>query len=444
MLEPVTSLQITEEGVSCSARNQSGRRFFSSPWRPWRSRARIQRGECALLEWRVEGGFVVELNGQQVPRAGHRQVCPQQTRVFGLAVDFGDRMETREVAIVVEGAAPAPQPQPPAAPQSPGPQQPATIDFRADRTQLNPGECTALHWDVEHVKEVYLDGQGVVGHSARKVCPKASHTYVLHVVLLEGTAERQVTIHVQGGAAPNPQPGGKANADLAVTDLYPGKLPTGRVWVRVTNNGPAALIKTRIELKCNAYGKPLKGGKPWSHVESPWVRTVSLKPGQTAKLQTNIALDTNKYMYDVTCAVSPPTTGATFNDPNWSNNNYSESIASKAQPKPSAPFRAEVRVTDLFAQKLRGGKLMARITNRGPGTLKNAQVRLVCQGAGWQGGKAVAVKGGGVRVLSLSPGQTGVYNTGITINIDQYDYYEMTCSVEAGFAPSNSYSERIP
>ncbi len=411
------------------------------------SRARIQRGECSRLEWEVKGGFVVLLNDQQVPRQGHLEVCPQQTKVFRLDVDLGDRMETRELAIVVEGAAPAPQPPAPKGPA--GPSQPATIDFRADRTQLNAGECTTLRWDVENVREVYLDGQGVVGHSAQKVCPKASRTYELHVVLFGGTTERKVTIQVNGSAGtpkPSPKPGGKASADLAVTDLYPDKLPQGRVWVRVTNNGPAALTKARIELKCNAYGKPLKGGKPWSHVESPWVRTVSLKPGQTVKLKTNIALNTNKYLYDVTCAVSPPSKGATFSDPNWSNNNYSESIAAKPQspPKKAVPFQAKVRVTDLFATKLRGGKLMARITNDGPGTLKSTRVRLVCQGAGWQGANPVGITGGGPRLLTLSPGQTEIVDTGIVINIDQYDYYEMACSVEAAFAPSNSYSERIP
>lgn len=413
----------------------------------WANRARLSAGECTMLEWHVEGGFVVELNGQEVGHQGQRQVCPQQTKVFTLAVDAGDRVERREAAIVVDGAGQPPQaPSPKPAPQNPASQPGVTIDFRADKTQLAPGGCTTLRWDVEHAKEVYLDGQGVVGHSSKKVCPKATHTFVLYVVHAGGKTERKVAIHMNGGGSPqpaSPNPGGQG-ADLAVTDLYPDNLPKGAVWVRVTNNGPATLNNTQIELKCNSYGKPLSGTTPWSHVESPWLHTVSLKPGQTATFKTRMTVDTTQYAYDVACVVAPPSQGATFSDPNWSNNKYSETIASTAKPKSPAPFRANVAVTDLFAKKLRGGKLFARITNHGPGTLKNATIQLRCQGAGWKGGKATSISGGGPRVLNLSPGQTVVVETGILINIDKYDYYEMTCSVQATFAANNSYSERIP
>ena len=178
-----------------------------------------------------------------------------------------------------------------------------------------------LRWDVEHVKQVYLDGQGVVGHSARKVCPPKGRTYVLHVVYHGGTTERRVTIKVPNGGSPPPQqPGGN-------------------------------------------------------------------QPG---------------------------------------------------------PFKANAAVTDLFAKRLRGGKLFARITNHGPGTLKNARARLECNGAGWKGGSPVTLNGGGLRVLNLGPGQTAVHDTGITINVDHFDYYEITCRVQAHYAAGNSYSESVP
>jgi hypothetical protein len=321
-----------------------------------------------------------------------------------------------------------------------------TIHFRADRTSINSGECTVLRWDVEHAKEVYLNGQGVVGHSSKQVCPQASRTHVLHVVHAGGTIERKVTIQVNGGGAPpppqpNPKPG-KPQADLAVTDLYPAKLPQGHIYVRVTNHGPATLNKTKIQLKCNSYGKPLGSGTPWSHVEAPWYRFVSLSPGQTVALKTNVTVDTTKYEWKVTCAVHLPAGGG-LSDGNSSNDVYSESYAGQAQPNKKAPFRANAAVTDLFAKNVKGGKLFARITNHGPGTLKNAQVSLVCQGAGFQGSQPTVIKGGGKRVLNLNPGQTGIYDTGITINTDQYSYYEMTCRVQAPFAGNNSYSELI-
>lgn len=294
-------------------------------------RAHLDPGQCAVLEWHVEGGFEVQLNGLRVKRAGHWRVCPMKTTPYTLAVDAGDRVEWREIVIHV-GGPPAPQmPQsapPQSSPQQPAPQQPSApmvISFRADRTQLNAGECTTLRWDVEHVKEVYLDGKGVVGHSSRKVCPKWTHTHVLHVVYHGGTAERKVTIHLKGGGSAPQQPGN----------------PGG-------NKAPAPAPKARLA------------------------------------------------------------------------------------------------VTDLYANRLRGGKLFARITNHGPGTATNERVALSCQGAGWKGNSPTMIGNAGPQKISLSPGQTAAFDTGIAINIDQYDYYEMTCTVQGGFGTSGPYSERIP
>jgi hypothetical protein len=81
----------------------------------------------------------------------------------------------------------------------------ASIDFRADRTTLKVGQCTTLRWDVESVREVYLDGEGVAGHATRQVCPSTTRTYVLHVVLSDGSAtDRELTISVtdSGGSPP--------------------------------------------------------------------------------------------------------------------------------------------------------------------------------------------------------------------------------------------------
>jgi hypothetical protein len=418
-------------------------------------RARIHPGECALLEWHVEGGFVVELNGQQVQHIGHKQVCPQQTKVFRLGVDAGDRVEVREVAIIVEGSGQPPQSPPPQQPApskpapKPGPKPSVMINFRADRTNLKAGECTILRWDVEHANEVYLDGKGVVGHSSKKVCPKVAHTFVLHVTHNGGPTEKKVTIHLNGGGAPKPPQPGKPSTDLAVTDLYADKKPKGAVWVRVTNRGPATLTNAKIEMKCNSYGNPLGGQKPWQHTESPWLKTVSLKPGQTATFKTKMTVDTSKYQYSVTCAVSPPSKGAKFSESNWSNNNYTESIASNTKTKvlPGSSPRADLAVTDLFPTKMRGGKLFARITNRGPATLKNFKVQLSCQGAGWKGGSATNIQNGKTVTLNLSHGQTAKFDTGITINIDQFNYYEMTCRVKGALNDpnpnNNAYSELI-
>jgi hypothetical protein len=95
-----------------------------------------------------------------------------------------------------EGTQPAPTPQPTATTSAP-PAGAPSITFTADETTISSGNCTRLHWDVQNVREVYLDGEGVVGQGKKKVCPTSTTSYVLRVVLLDGTVvERTVTIQV--------------------------------------------------------------------------------------------------------------------------------------------------------------------------------------------------------------------------------------------------------
>jgi len=86
----------------------------------------------------------------------------------------------------------------------------ADINFWSDSTNLNQGQCTNLHWDVNNVREVYLyeDGQnwqnhGVAGQGSRQVCPSQTTNYNLRVVKNDNSVEvRTITIYVQGGTAP--------------------------------------------------------------------------------------------------------------------------------------------------------------------------------------------------------------------------------------------------
>jgi hypothetical protein len=74
-------------------------------------------------------------------------------------------------------------------------------NFRADQTQVNAGDYTTLRWDVDNVKEVYLDGQGVGGHGSKQVGPLCDpkNTYTLRVVCPDDSEESYyVTINVSG------------------------------------------------------------------------------------------------------------------------------------------------------------------------------------------------------------------------------------------------------
>jgi hypothetical protein len=75
--------------------------------------------------------------------------------------------------------------------------------FWADSYSVALGGCTILHWNVQNVTAVYLDGEPVTGQESRSVCPAQSKTYVLRAVSATGSQERRVTISIgsQGAAA---------------------------------------------------------------------------------------------------------------------------------------------------------------------------------------------------------------------------------------------------
>jgi acetyl esterase/lipase len=61
----------------------------------------LEPGECTFIEWNVQGGFSVDLNGETVDFAGQKSVCPKETTIYRITVDAGDRLETAELEILV-------------------------------------------------------------------------------------------------------------------------------------------------------------------------------------------------------------------------------------------------------------------------------------------------------------------------------------------------------
>jgi photosystem II stability/assembly factor-like uncharacterized protein len=61
----------------------------------------LEQGNCTIIEWHVQGGFGVVLNGEDVDFSGQRSVCPEKTTTYKLSVDAGDRLEERAVEIIV-------------------------------------------------------------------------------------------------------------------------------------------------------------------------------------------------------------------------------------------------------------------------------------------------------------------------------------------------------
>ncbi len=69
--------------------------------------------------------------------------------------------------------------------------------FWADAYTVPPGGCTTLHWNVQNVEEVYLNGVGVTGQSSQTVCPDATTTYTLRSVSQGVSQDWYVTIKVE-------------------------------------------------------------------------------------------------------------------------------------------------------------------------------------------------------------------------------------------------------
>jgi len=102
-------------------------------------------------------------------------------------------------------AAPPPTPALPTPTFTPTPipvaQQP-NIDFAVDRTRINVGECVNFFWNVDNVKEVYFQGQGVPGNNQLRIeCPSRTTYYELRVLRDDGNIETQtIKIDVEGEA----------------------------------------------------------------------------------------------------------------------------------------------------------------------------------------------------------------------------------------------------
>lgn len=101
-----------------------------------------------------------------------------------------------------------------------------TIQFTADSTVINQGQCTTLRWSVQNVQAVWVYPLGqpfdqfpVTGEGSQEVCPSFTTTYELRVQRTDGVVElRQVTVNVN---VTNPL----ANSTWLVSTLNVNQVP---------------------------------------------------------------------------------------------------------------------------------------------------------------------------------------------------------------------------
>lgn len=120
-----------------------------------------------------------------------------------------------------------------------------------------------------------------------------------------------------------------------------------------------------------------------------------------------------------------------------------------AVPTSEPSLTADLAVTHLFATASPAGDVRARITNNGPDSLTNVNVQLSCTvGVNPYGGGIPSGHGAGFPItVSLTPGQTGEFGTGISVDTSQA-WYDVTCTVQPSFNDpnpgNNSYSRTFP
>jgi hypothetical protein len=250
------------------------------------------------------------------------------------------------------------------------------IDLFAERTNLQPGECTMLFWNTEGGIETFLNGEPVERSGEREIClGNEPMGFVLDLDTGERVESRSIEIRAEGipgeehppepnseeppqpepqqpqpepqqpqpqqpqpqpqpqqpapqVQAPTQAPAAPANkcqsnfeTDIAVTDLYAGNLPNGQVHVRITNHGPCTLQNVKDSVYCFIDLTNHSNGK--TTFDSKTVNVVyNMAPGTQQTFPTGITLDTNVFKYKVTCNLQP----GNFKELNPNNNSHSEQI----------------------------------------------------------------------------------------------------------------------
>ena len=145
---------------------------------------------------------------------------------------------------------------------------PAQINFRADQTSIEQGNCTTLRWDVEYATAIYLDGDGVAGHDSRQACPQNTQTYTLRVEAAQGGGDRQVTIQVSvpQDTTPPPAPSPAVPANGLTLDC---RSTQNLVWMPVDDPSGIEGYYVKLQLQVSKDNWQSAGG--WGPVSGKQV-----------------------------------------------------------------------------------------------------------------------------------------------------------------------------
>jgi len=379
----------------------------------------VPAGGCAILRWEVHPPTEPLLDGERVPAAGEREVCPEATRTYELLVPEHDQV--RFATLHVEQ-----------------PSEASEIFLAADPEAIPQGECAMLIWEV-HAPEEWpslLDGREVAHFGEEQVCPPTTTSYELLVETPEGPQVRTLTLHVEAPeeptrpAEPTPQP-----PAVPTTAPPTGPTPTsppgcpGAPVISYFRSDPSTI---------NAgESSTLEWGSVTNGNSSVLVRSVVIEPGlgevgSPGQRVVHPGATTTYTMIATGCG------GETR-----------QQVTIVVNPAPAPPSGIDLAITDLYAESLYG-PLWARISNHGPGTVNNKTIQISCQ---WNESISGRPLGSDqtepipIPIGNLSPGQTQAFNTDIPLRLHEDHEYDMTCTIQVPFndpnGGNNSHSETL-
>jgi len=155
-------------------------------------------GQSYSIVDKLSKGTNVVILGRNSTGTWFKVTVPNSSLQGWISKDYVDSNVSLDLIPPTDEPTPPPTATRPLRTATPLPPKGVVINYYADQDNISPGSCTVLHWGVEGVKEIYLDGSGVQGWDQRRVCPNATTTYTLRIVLKDGSSvERRVVVRVQ-------------------------------------------------------------------------------------------------------------------------------------------------------------------------------------------------------------------------------------------------------
>jgi hypothetical protein len=387
----------------------------------WADSYSIAMGQCTVVHWRTTGG-PVKINNIDVDANGDSKSCPTVTKEYELVVGEGPILKRIVIDVLPYG-----KPAKTGSSEENQVQSHPTLDFWADRTIIDRGECTILHWRATG-GDVWIREQGYPPESEMEVCPSETQEFFAEVG--DQLVVKSLIINVQSGGVQNsaaqPQQPATGNQNnqasnipkpaFAIKDVqlsFESGAYTGAI-AAITTNG-AGKVDWRWEWK---FGVACHGELVFSAAATKTAKC-DMSPQDTGKMDFFLEIDNHRVHYG-------------------------------SVELPSA--NADLSITDLFADNMPQGNALVRITNRGPEPIEGLDVKLHCTALP-EPLPGVIAPADPITIeiilmkINQSRGQTKEFDTTLDVDFDLFAY-KINCRIDPGdgdpITSNNEYSEVLP